>query len=836
MKKSLVNKYLTILLLVLIVALTAVGCEPNNDGGNALDKTALNTEIALQVTEQGDFTADSYNAYVAKFANAKQIANSESATQQQIDDATAQLAAARLALAIRPIELVAGANKQLQLNSGESKEIVISQYINTNDLSKITYKALTSNEVISLGTIADGKFTITAGQVNGKMDVTVSINVYYDNVAKRTVDLCVTVINEVAPTLLSEEFTKQIDVITLGNATSLTLDFAENVQNLGNLALTYCAKHGQEDLELAGSLYTFTLGAYTEETTYETFVVTISCTVNGKVVTLEYTYTLGLKDNSKFTLTNGSFENGLEDWTVVGNIGNVSSDTHYWLNDSENANGYAFGMDGEKMFSGYAPGAQESAVGTLTSSTFKLSGAGWVTFKVGAMRDGNYVYVDVVDANTKQILARYYNGLWADRTDGAKSGCSLVAYKADLSAFIGKDLFFRISDNADSGYGLFFADSFITYYESEPVGFNVATPVNYQVSGTIYDLFNGGFELGDVQGWWNNGEPGKVTGANKFFDNIEYGKHGNFLYSGAENWNDETNAKAGDGREGNTGVLTSSTFQLGGTGFISFMLGGGNDFCYVQVIDSTTGQVLARYRQQQRDFAVLKTYIADLSAHIGKTVRIQLVDNATRDWGCVSFDNVVTYYVTADQLPTGAIVAVDTKHSIVNGSFETGTLDGWKMNIWEAGTHNTLGWVLDTEVNSEWYTKNEGRKDGNHLFTFWHNDDRNAENTKGTLESSVFTLKANSFVSFKFGGAGTREVRIELVRADGTVIATFFNEVPGKVNTEMHAYYYEYTGETADCFFRVVDNSTSNYGCFVVDDFRVNLDTAPEGFLQAIQG
>ena len=67
------------------------------------------------------------------------------------------------------------------------------------------------------------------------------------------------------------------------------------------------------------------------------------------------------------------------------------------------------------------------------------------------------------------------------------------------------------------------------------------------------------------------------------------------------------------------------------------------------------------------------------------------------------------------------------------------------------------------------------------------------------------------------------------------MIATFYNEAPGKINTEMYAYFYQYTGETTECFFRVVDDSVSNYGCFVVDDFRANLEAAPEGFIPAIQ-
>ena len=277
--------------------------------------------------------------------------------------------------------------------------------------------------------------------------------------------------------------------------------------------------------------------------------------------------------------------------------------------------------------------------------------------------------------------------------------------------------------------------------------------------------------------------------------------------------------------------------MLGGSGWISFKLGGGgNELCYVQIIDAVTNEVLVRYRQQAQQDAKLIQYVADLSAYIGRTVRIQVVDYASSGWGCVSFDNVVTYYAKTGDLPEGIVAdnIFNGVYNVANGSFENG-LDGWTQNIWEAGAHNTLGWVESSEHDAGWYTKNDGRKDGNNLFTFCRPDGTNCENTRGELVSSTFTLKKDSFVSFRFGGAGTRQVRVELVRADGTVIATFYNEAPGKANTEMFAYYYQYTGETADCFFRVVDDSTSNYGCFVVDDFRANLEKAPEGFIAAIQ-
>ncbi len=532
-------------------------------------------------------------------------------------------------------------------------------------------------------------------------------------------------------------------------------------------------------------------------------------------------------DPTPFTLANGGFENGLDGWTLVGNIGDVSPVTHYWANDPESAEGFAFGMDGGKMFSAYAEGASEGAVGTLTSSSFIVGGTGYVTFKLGAMKNGESVYLDVVDATTHQILVRYYNNLWAERTNDVKSGCTLVPYKANLSAFMGKSVYFRISDNATDDYGLFFADSFNTYHTTVPGDeFNTATPVTYQLPGTIYDLFNGGFEMGGLQGWKSIGEIGLVTNATGYWaGNISYGKDGDYLFTGVESFGADTM------REGNTGTLTSSAFQLGGSGYITYMLGGGNDLCYVQVIDAVTGEVLGRYRQQAREDGVLKSYVADLSAHVGKTVRIQLVDNATSDWGCVSFDNVKTYYASK---PEGFIDAVNVMtYEIVNGGFESG-LDGWKQS-------GEIGWVLDAEVESEWYAKNDGVSADNKLFAFWHNNGTNNEWATGTLESSRFFLKNNTYVSFRFGGAGgtadnpNHDVRIELCNANGEVIATFYNDAEGKENTRMNAYYYQFTGVTTECFFRVCDYSGSNYGGVVIDDFRVNLEGAPEGFIPAIQ-
>ena len=601
------------------------------------NKTALNAELALEITEQGDYTADTYNAYVEKLNAAKALVDDIAVTQATVNAATEALTAAREALAVREIQAVENAETAFRMTKGKSRELNVADYINVNALSSISYTVKVGEEIL---TVTDGKFTFVATEVG---DTTISITALYKGEAKLTVDITINVTNDVSPVLKAEEVVKVYDIFDLTNKTDILLDFAENVNNSGELELTYSVKHG--DNTINGATYNFTFGEYTEAVVYEIFTVTVSYVANGEAGTLEYTYTLGLNDT------------------------------------------------------------------------------------------------------------------------------------------------------------------------------------------TAYRVVNGGFEDGNLNGWTGDGN-GQVTNANAFFNGREYGKDGNWLYSGVQD-------QGGVFLETKTGVLTSSAFKIGGSGYISFMLGGGeNALCYVQVVDATTGEVLARYHQQAQDEAVLKSYVADLTAYIGKTVKFQVVDYAVNNWGCVSFDNLATYHTTKPEGLDAIDIKGNIKYTIDNGGFESGNLDGWTMNITEAGAHNTLGWVIETEIDAGWYAKNDETKEGRYLLSFAQPGDINCENTKGTLQSSTFSLKQGAFVAFKFGGAGggsNHDVYVELCRADGSVIARFFNDAEGKVNTRMNAYYYKYEGVEVECFFRVVDNSTGDYGCFVVDDFRVNLESAPEGFIAAIQ-
>ena len=82
-----------------------------------------------------------------------------------------------------------------------------------------------------------------------------------------------------------------------------------------------------------------------------------------------------------------------------------------------------------------------------------------MTFKLG----GGYnplCYVEVVDASTDVVIARYHNDN-ADSNEGR-----MFLFKADLTAYMGTEVYIRVVDNAENAWGCLAVDSFITHYAS----------------------------------------------------------------------------------------------------------------------------------------------------------------------------------------------------------------------------------------------------------------------------------------------------------------------------------------------------------------------------------
>ena len=326
---------------------------------------------------------------------------------------------------------------------------------------------------------------------------------------------------------------------------------------------------------------------------------------------------------------------------------------------------------------------KESHKGYILSSEFVIGGTGYITFSMSGGKNPQLCYISIIDVETQTEIARFANELFADNGTGlinrGSNLMNMVQYKADLSEFMGKTVQIKVVDNAESDWGLICVDSFITYYEN----INAISKSAYEVQNilnngnlekTDYQIENGNFETGDLTGWTLDGGNfiGIGSGTIWWNENYLFNKSGTFFLSG---WS---------GAEDATGTLTSSTFEVAGSGYITFKLGGGKDssLCYVEILDADTNEVLRKYGNSEfKEFgksyltdgnivdlsadgyylANMVQYKADLSEYIGRNVKIRIVDNATNDWGLLFCDDFITYYVDINDINSNAILAENIK-------------------------------------------------------------------------------------------------------------------------------------------------------------------------------
>lgn len=163
-------------------------------------------------------------------------------------------------------------------------------------------------------------------------------------------------------------------------------------------------------------------------------------------------------------------------------------------------------------------------------------------------------------------------------------------------------------------------------------------------------IVNGDFETGDLTGWSLvqgniNLETAVSSAATWWAEQVPYNQGGNYHFDG---W-------SATGDEGATYTLRSSEFQLGGSGQISFKMGG--KAARVSVY-SASGTLIASYTNVGFNdggvaypcvangsyLATMITYVADLSSHIGETMYIEIADTAVNGWAVAFFDDIVTHY------------------------------------------------------------------------------------------------------------------------------------------------------------------------------------------------
>lgn len=530
--------------------------------------------------------------------------------------------------------------------------------------------------------------------------------------------------------------------------------------------------------------------------------------------------------------------------------------------------------DGERFSYSYSVSAGVASIDDRTL-TYTPSAAGSVQITVTVtLTDKNYPVIDLpilsftvtLNFADSEITLAYGDSISVAFDVNDAEIADKEAYTLDFAQYLvipaDKTVSYAVTMDEEgieldgSSYTLVFAELGLNETEQEFVFAVTATSGGKQLEYTVtlrikdtyqYRLYNGGFDL-DLDGWTldgmldgeeNDAALGGISEETGYWENDPSGVDPLFYNDGKF-----FSAYAAGAAEGATGTLRSSNFIVGGSGWITYKLGGAKNIeqVYLEVVSADGAKRVTLPNFDWSDNAgslvrgcTLVSYRANLLEYgfsFGEEVYLLLTDNGANDYGLFFLDSVVTYYPVGSE-PDDSFNLV-SKYRLFNGGFETGSLTGWKLT-------GDIGVVTDDD--NYWNDPNNVyNKNGRYLFSWYTNGDGvSREDATGTLQSRVFTLKKNAIVSFLLGG-GQTGVSLEFVRpaADGAgeeVLARFTNQLFDN-NGRLMSYYYQFDlEEDTQCFVRVIDQAAADEGawrCFALDGVETDLAAEPEGYNLAV--
>lgn len=468
------------------------------------------------------------------------------------------------------------------------------------------------------------------------------------------------------------------------------------------------------------------------------------------------------------------------------------------LVSDEKLSGAVMEKSGEFYFAG-SVGGNPAMRGTLTSDVFQLGGNGFITFKMGAAKNTDKIYVEFINAENDEVLAKVVN----EDCDGLFITDHLITKIVDLSAHIGKKIYIKVTDNDDSfDFSYVNLDAFKVCQSDEEVE---AAKAEYALQIETYgekpfvedetsnQIQNPGFETGDLSGWVTL--DGTALTRACIVPTTQYYWTDRAVYGEGEYYLDGNNN--GTVAENLTGAIRSSKFTLGGDGYISFMIGSGNGGSYVALCDGNTDEELIVMHNEffsdpSLALTLLRVYM-DASEHIGKVVYLKVVDANDGSNGGFAFINVDDFRVsmTLDEV----------------AALEVEQLDKIKAETYTSASYDDITALINYYTTYPYYPVPLAS-----LTLTAYAQHQVVE--CGTVDVTAFLADAAA----SFGAEAVTDIAVTKVTFEGTEITEGFDAVDMSVPGYYHVTYAaSYEGMTAEATFTVVamaDNTTIANGGF----------------------